>query len=1156
MEFGAEQRNKDRSPATASGKVAVGHPVDVASGTLFHKFNDYTLPGRLPIAFNRRYSTSLLTQNHRSLFGKGWSSPFEVTLDRQENGFIYRDESGEDEIFFALPEAGLATAQPLLNAGSFTELTASDSEYCVTRWDPDSGQITRDFFLKSENSILPLKLSRREDESCNAVEFLYAAGTGLLEFIIQKREQRGFQLFYDNNSRLVEVRRKSRQSNEVQKKEDNKPWLQYQYNTAGMLATFTDPLGKRSHYKYDAEGRMISEITLAGKEWRFVFDEQGRCVVTTSKNKFDYHKLDYGNKGRVTRVEDSYGNVTQYHYNEVGQVTKEVSPLGHIKSTVFDGLGRIAQEITPAGNATSYAYDEAGNRQSITFADGASVHYLFNDKHLPLSLTDPTSSIWQRNYDQNGRTVSQINPAGAEQHFEYNRAGDIVSHTDAGNNTRQFQWDSYGNVTKTSDWEGNDTSCTWDRYGALVSIIDPQGHTTQIHRDKLGRVRSVTLADGNQRHYQWDVFDNLTEYTDEKKLKTQWHYCDCGNLEQEVRADGSSIFFGWNAIPGQLAAVTNQNNEVFHFSYDADGRLIEEQDFTGSITRYERDADGRVVKTIKPSGKVIEFEYGRANRVSRILYSSGDETTFRYDTRGLLIEADNGQCPIAFEYDELGRVIREAQGEHEIINTYDLFDRRTARHSDQGESTSFQWTPNGQISQVHTNGFAPINFDYDHRGFEKVREFASISLNNKFNERGLLAEQVLDHAQSRRITSRQYEYDAAGNLTRKNDEQWGTTRYVYDELERITQTLHPDKTIESFSYDLTDNINAYARKLAENVSPGDQESWIYEKGNRMVKKEDVTFSYDQDGQLIERTNREGKSRFYWNDAGQLASVKTTDGTVWKYTYDALGRRVAKECPTEKREFHWDGDVVLSDIKHKNETVQRDRWEYHPYDFSPLFKVQDDKQYLCVNDQIGTPMELVNEAGVVEWSHRSWTFGETKEFSADSVTCDIRFQGQWFDGESGLCYNRFRYYDAEASAYVSNDPIGLLGGYNQRAYCINTTKYIDPLGLTQSSGKCAKEVIEEVRRENPELCELHRCVEFADAAQAALEAEGITGTRVRIDNAGAIGFDDVSISQNGVHVFIDVDGLIYDNLSTAVPREEYLRRLAVSNRDREVKPTPF
>ena len=64
--------------------------------------------------------------------------------------------------------------------------------------------------------------------------------------------------------------------------------------------------------------------------------------------------------------------------------------------------------------------------------------------------------------------------------------------------------------------------------------------------------------------------------------------------------------------------------------------------------------------------------------------------------------------------------------------------------------------------------------------------------------------------------------------------------------------------------------------------------------------------------------------------------------------------------------------------------------------------------------------------------------------------NLRFQGQYFDEETGLHYNRFRYYDPDCGRYIGQDPIGLQGGENLYLYTPNPTGWLDPLGLAKSS----------------------------------------------------------------------------------------------------------
>ncbi len=86
----------------------------------------------------------------------------------------------------------------------------------------------------------------------------------------------------------------------------------------------------------------------------------------------------------------------------------------------------------------------------------------------------------------------------------------------------------------------------------------------------------------------------------------------------------------------------------------------------------------------------------------------------------------------------------------------------------------------------------------------------------------------------------------------------------------------------------------------------------------------------------------------------------------------------------------------------------------------------------LTDHLGTAIALVNangeQAGKVAWAARYTAWGQVEEeYNSSRIHQPIRFQGQQLDDETGLHYNRFRYYDPKAGRYITQDPIGLLGG---------------------------------------------------------------------------------------------------------------------------------
>jgi len=109
-------------------------------------------------------------------------------------------------------------------------------------------------------------------------------------------------------------------------------------------------------------------------------------------------------------------------------------------------------------------------------------------------------------------------------------------------------------------------------------------------------------------------------------------------------------------------------------------------------------------------------------------------------------------------------------------------------------------------------------------------------------------------------------------------------------------------------------------------------------------------------------------------------------------------------------------------------------------------------YYVHNDPLGTPQVLTDEAGTVVWRAQYDPFGkaavdEDPDGDGSRVTSNVRFPGQYYDQETGLHYNYFRYYDPSTGRYVTADPIGLEGGINSYLYAkANPLKDIDSRGL--------------------------------------------------------------------------------------------------------------
>ena len=104
-----------------------------------------------------------------------------------------------------------------------------------------------------------------------------------------------------------------------------------------------------------------------------------------------------------------------------------------------------------------------------------------------------------------------------------------------------------------------------------------------------------------------------------------------------------------------------------------------------------------------------------------------------------------------------------------------------------------------------------------------------------------------------------------------------------------------------------------------------------------------------------------------------------------------------------------------------------------------------RHYHC--DHLGTPIALTDEQQNIVWAARLDPWGNVQEeFNPDNIEQSIRLPGQNHDKDTGLYYNRHRYYDPSIGSYINQDPIGWLGGINHYNYPLDASRQIDPLGL--------------------------------------------------------------------------------------------------------------
>jgi RHS repeat-associated protein len=243
----------------------------------------------------------------------------------------------------------------------------------------------------------------------------------------------------------------------------------------------------------------------------------------------------------------------------------------------------------------------------------------------------------------------------------------------------------------------------------------------------------------------------------------------------------------------------------------------------------------------------------------------------------------------------------------------------------------------------------------------------------------------------------------------------------------------------------------------------------------------VTFAYDALGRRITKTYRGKTTNWIWDGNVPLhewidltEEARARDGEPLRTSFEReiaqarrkayLSRRTAQGPPelvyptldgggpgkagagksgTGTSNARDDADAPLLEGTPESPIT----WLFEPESFSPLGKLVDDERYSIITDHLGTPRAMFDAHGQEVWAADLDTYGQLREVRGGRKACPFRFPGQCEDSETGLYYNRFRYYDPEVGGYVSQDPIGLAGGLRPRAYVRDPLVEFDPLGLS-------------------------------------------------------------------------------------------------------------
>jgi RHS repeat-associated protein len=289
------------------------------------------------------------------------------------------------------------------------------------------------------------------------------------------------------------------------------------------------------------------------------------------------------------------------------------------------------------------------------------------------------------------------------------------------------------------------------------------------------------------------------------------------------------------------------------------------------------------------------------------------------------------------------------------------------------------------------------------------------------------------------------------------DSNDGTTTYTYDNVGQLLGADHHSSAnpVESYTYDLNGNrLTAAAQSGSDQIT----------KDNRLASDGTFTYTYDNEGNLTQRTEIATKNVriFEWDDRNRLTAVidKDATGNVTQqvlFTYDALNGRIAQEVKQGASDaatyFITDrGNPLLDFVDDDGPAGPHPPALATRYLTGPavdqVFAEEDASGRVSwlLTDRLGSIRDLVDQTGAVV-NHIAYdSFGNVIGQSHPDVVTRFLFAGGQFDAKTGLYYERTRYYDSKLGRFLSEDPVGFLGGTNLYRYVHNSpASRIDPLG---------------------------------------------------------------------------------------------------------------